>query len=304
MILFFKVAANRILDFSDDDDHSDVNKPKADNLFESSDEDSDSSFERIVKPKRNKFVFLDLTCHEVIEDEDHENPDASADELQKICEKFMISLRTETDVQTPAPTKKTGPTGTTKRKLFTHNYDDQKPFEEEFNTPRRLPSNDNGKVIQLKTPIPSYLIPPQFRDKTKTVGEPNIPSKNQKKNQTPRTPSVPKSSPTCGFLESLDGNQHNNIIDQQQYKRLYFSDQLIPVEHCDPDALRFRSKFQSKKNELVKLLMKLFNEQVFDNKLKDVPVSWSKTLRTTAGRFCYRRMFVNSFLILQNPKFI
>lgn len=204
------------------DDQSDGNKSISDNSFEpvkSSDEDSDGKF---VKPKRkrNKFVFLDLTCDEVIEDEDHESPDASAEELEKVCENFLQSLQTETIVQTPAPTKKTVPSSTTKRKLFTHNYDDQIPFEE-FKTPNHLPNNDNEKTIQLKTPIPSYLIPPQFRDKTNakpdtaTIVSPSI---NSKRDKTPRTP-APVSSQICGFLESLDGNpsmamRFNNHITQ------------------------------------------------------------------------------------------
>lgn len=38
--------------------------------------------------------------------------------------------------------------------------------------------------------------------------------------------------------------------------------------------------------------MKLYNDRVFDNKLKDVPVSWSKNLTKTAGYCRNRKMFV------------
>lgn len=203
------------MDYSDDDE-SDGNKSKADNSFEpvmSSGEESRSSSEELFKPKpdprkRNEFVFLDLTCDEIIETEDHESPDASTEELEKVCEQFLKSLQTETCVQTPAPTKKTLPSKTSKRKLFTLNYDEQIPVEE-IKTPVSLPNNN--KVIQLKTPIPSYLIPPLSRDKLKTttqvITEPITPtnvqrSTNSKKNKTPRTPA---SSQVCGFLESLDG---------------------------------------------------------------------------------------------------
>lgn len=207
---------------SSDDDQSDGN---ADNSFEpeaSGSEESDSSSDEAVKPKptqrkKNKFVFLDLTCHEVIEDEDHEDPDATVEELEKVCKNYLQSIQTETVVPTPAPnkdpTKKNVTTITTKRKLFTPNYDDQIPFEE-IKTPERLPSINEDKIIQLKTPIPSYLIPPQFRGiqltDTKEITKPIVPNvfqtpKNAKKIQTPCTP-VP--SRICGFLESLDGNHH------------------------------------------------------------------------------------------------
>lgn len=202
--LIFPVAVNRILDSSSDDDHQSV---------DSGSEESYSKCTTVDKPKptqgkKNKFVFLDLTCHEAIEDEDHGDPDATAEELENVCEIYLQSLQAETVVQTPAPnkesTKHNASTTTTKRKLFTPNYDDQMPFED-VNTPVRLQSIKNDKVIQLKTPIPSYLIPPQFRAiqliDTKEIQKPITP--HAKKIQSPRTPA---SSRTCGFLESLDGN--------------------------------------------------------------------------------------------------
>lgn len=202
------------MDSSSDDDQSDGN---ADDSFKpvisGSEEESDSSCEIAVKPKatprkRKKFVFLDLTCHEVIEDEDHEDPDATADELEKVCENFLQSLQTETVVQTPAPNndpaKKAISATATKRKLFTPNYDNEIVFEE-FKTPGRLPSNNADKIIQLKKPIPSFLIPPEFRDRQRTDNEVIHTPINAKKIYTPRTP-VPRPLSACGFLESLDGS--------------------------------------------------------------------------------------------------
>lgn len=211
--MIFAVVRNRILDYSSDSNQS-VGASDADNSFEpvaTDSEESDVSWEETVKPKatprkRNQCVFLDLTCQEVIEDEEHENPDAAAEELEKVSEEYLKSLRTATCVETPAPKK----TFTSKRKLFTPNYDDQSPFEEAVQKPNELSSNNNDKIIQLKTPIPSYLIPPQFRDKKLTTIEditkpitPTtvIPSIKSKKIETPRTPASSK----CGFLESLDG---------------------------------------------------------------------------------------------------
>ncbi|KAG4076536.1 hypothetical protein HA402_011352 [Bradysia odoriphaga] len=268
-----KVAPNRILDYSDNDDSddSDQSDQSLDDSFEPEpSEESDSSVEKLEKPeparrKRKKFVFLDLTCNEVIEDEDHENPDATSEELEKVVENYLQSLETETVVQTPAP-KKNVPSITAKRKLFTPNYDDQTPFEEETKTPEPLKQGDGKKTIQLKTPIPSFLIPPQFRDKAKIVAEPITPTgppppNDSKKFQTPYTP-APKQ--TCGFLESLDSN-------------------LIPEQHCDPEALKLRKNFKRHRTELVTRLMSIYNKYVFDNRLKDVSVSWNKKLTTTAG---------------------
>lgn len=207
------------MDFSDEDEEADGDgSEQSYDSFEpeSSEEESDSSVDTPVKPeparpKRKKFVFLDLTCDEVIEDEDHENPDATSEELEKVVENYLESLKTKTVVQTPAPGKKNVPSSTTRRKLFTPNYDDLTPFEEPSQTPKPVQRDNEKKTIQLKTPIPSYLIPPQFRDKAKIVAEPVTPSgvlptKDSRKLQTPRTP-APKTA--CGFLESLDSNLHS-----------------------------------------------------------------------------------------------
>lgn len=198
-----------------------------------SDADSDYS-QKVVKPKptrrkRNQFVFFDLTCQDVIEDEDHESPDATPDELEKVGNTFLESLQSKTNVKTPAPVKKNNvPSSTTKRKLFTPNYDDQTPFEE-MKTPTRLPSENNNKTIQLKTPIPSYLIPTQFRDKAKIDASPFYrksvhASKDLKKLKTP--PCTPKPLPVCGFLESLDGKRLRQHSINKITKTILYSFQI------------------------------------------------------------------------------
>lgn len=197
--------ANRILEYSadDDDDSSD-----ADSSFDplQSDSESDISCEELAKPrKRSGVVFLDLTSAEVIEDEDHVDPDATPTELEQLVETFLHSLETQKTVQTPAPTKRNVPTTTTKRKLFTPNYDDETPFDDrdrdqDCDYAKKNQQSDSEKFVQLKTPIPSYLIPPQYRDKSKIF----TPSKGitPKKCQTPGSPAPLQA---CGFLESLDG---------------------------------------------------------------------------------------------------
>lgn len=57
----------------------------------------------------------------------------------------------------------------------------------------------------------------------------------------------------------------------------------ISKENCHPDAIRYRTNFKSNRDELSDYLYKLYNENVFDNKL-NVPVLWNKKLTKTAGR--------------------
>ncbi|KAJ6628661.1 Germ cell nuclear acidic protein [Pseudolycoriella hygida] len=247
-----KVRVNRILDYSSDDTESDEG-----NSDSQSDNDFDLELEPGKKPKRKRTTFLDLTLNEVIEEEDHENPDASAEELEKLYEKYLENLQPATDVKTPK---------TTKRKLFTPNYDDQVPFDDVVAPPvSPLPQNKN--VIELKTPVPSFLLTPQFK------GRPLASTEKKSDRKTPASSSTAKKTQAarvvklkriCGFLESLDA-------------------ELIPIEHCHPDAIKFREKL--KRDELVTLLMKYFNEFVFNNQLINVPVSWSNKLSATAG-FC------------------
>lgn len=225
------VPANRILDYSSDEYESNKNKDKSDEdepgedesnsddsfkLPISEGEDSDSSFEKVVLPKptprrKNGLIYLDLTFHEVIEDEDHQNPDATNEDLERVSKKFLESLTTETYVQTPAATKKSVVPVTSKRRLFTPNYENQTPFDE-IKTPVNSPINYNDKVVKLKTPIPTYLIPPQYRERPLTtidgIKESSTPtmvisSVNKKKQQIPTTY---VSGRICGFLESLNGN--------------------------------------------------------------------------------------------------
>lgn len=61
-------------------------------------------------------VFLDLTFNEVIQDEYHENPDATSEELEEVVGKYLQSLETETNVQRPTHVKQNVPTNTIKRK--------------------------------------------------------------------------------------------------------------------------------------------------------------------------------------------
>lgn len=74
---------------------------------------------------------------------------------------------------------------------------------------------------------------------------------------------------------------------------------FIPRAHCHPDALLYRDKFKQKRDELLALLMQLYNEQIFDGKL-DVPIKWNKMLKTTAGICCNRRRFLIQLCVIYN----
>ncbi|KAL7305914.1 hypothetical protein TKK_0001919 [Trichogramma kaykai] len=63
----------------------------------------------------------------------------------------------------------------------------------------------------------------------------------------------------------------------------------VPLEESDLKAMIYKAKYPSIKEELCKILYKLFNENVFDNKLpEDMLIEWSVRLRGTAGK-CYNK---------------
>lgn len=45
---------------------------------------------------------------------------------------------------------------------------------------------------------------------------------------------------------------------------------------CDPNAEIFKLKFKKNKDSLVSVLFKLFNEEVFDNKVNIIYISFDK----------------------------
>ncbi|XP_015115223.1 nucleolar protein dao-5 isoform X2 [Diachasma alloeum] len=63
----------------------------------------------------------------------------------------------------------------------------------------------------------------------------------------------------------------------------------VPLEECHTDAKRYRLNFKNTKEELVKVLYKIYNEKIFDNKLPpDMLIEWNIRMRGTAG-FCYNK---------------
>lgn len=61
---------------------------------------------------------------------------------------------------------------------------------------------------------------------------------------------------------------------------------------CDPEAQKYKLKFKKNKDNLVSILFKLFNNEVFDNKLPaDMNFKWNARLRSTAGA-CFNKRLV------------
>ncbi|XP_050442475.1 arrestin domain-containing protein F-like isoform X2 [Adelges cooleyi] len=61
---------------------------------------------------------------------------------------------------------------------------------------------------------------------------------------------------------------------------------------CDPEAEKYKLKFKKHRDDLVCILFKLFNKEVFENKLPtDMNFKWNARLRTTAGA-CFNRRSV------------
>lgn len=66
-------------------------------------------------------------------------------------------------------------------------------------------------------------------------------------------------------------------------------EKVVPIESCHPEAIKFRTNFKKNRDELVRILIAIYNDKVFKKLLVDVPFRWSNTLRKTGGRCWYRR---------------
>ncbi|XP_076176048.1 uncharacterized protein LOC143151112 [Ptiloglossa arizonensis] len=63
----------------------------------------------------------------------------------------------------------------------------------------------------------------------------------------------------------------------------------VPIANVHPNAKRYRVDYKNSKENLCNHLYKLYNENVFDNKLpKDMLIEWSIRMRGSAG-FCYNK---------------
>lgn len=60
-----------------------------------------------------------------------------------------------------------------------------------------------------------------------------------------------------------------------KYKNWYFYFEAgIPSGQCHPEAQYYKSNFRKKKEELCSKLFKMYNDKVFDNKVRDRWTVW------------------------------
>lgn len=81
--------------------------------------------------------------------------------------------------------------------------------------------------------------------------------------------------------------------------KTFLSAEIVPVSYCDSNALYYRRDFKRNREDLLNRLIKLYNHKVFDEKLDNVSISWSKS-RLKADSNCeYHKRFVN-YLSIQS----
>lgn len=135
-----------------------------------------------------------------------------------------------------------------KRKLFSEvSYDTPDTCEDEEEKEReKKEETDKKKRIQIKNKEVRYVHCTPVNKKLEAIKSTELPRFSK-----------------CGFLLSLDPKISKNL--------------------ADAEAFAFRENYKTKKTELSDKLYKIYNENVFDNKL-DVSIKWNKKLLTTAGR--------------------
>ncbi len=179
-----------------------------DSVFETTlDDDNDISYvssSKFIAENSESIVFLDLNYAVIVEDVSHATPIASDEDLDEISDRFLKSLK--------VTSHRNADRNRIKHKLWSPNRN-QFSIEEEADDQAILSiicENVESKEIKLKIPIPTYMLPVEYR-KNKPNGEYspitrtvlNTPKSTNRKMQLNRTTTFIEK--ICGFLESLDG---------------------------------------------------------------------------------------------------
>ncbi|XP_070132624.1 germ cell nuclear acidic protein isoform X2 [Drosophila bipectinata] len=259
----------------------------------SDDEDADatvsgnSSDSSDGEEKAGDVTYLDLTKAEVEvisnPDEDEQSPKfhRRLDDILRSCRAGSKSKIPATPPPQPA---------TTRRQLFTPNtgFEDDKEAREivdravdldmlEELEKEHLPGTPVHKRLQevkkkLGIAQETPKSTPIFKLHTPQTAppKPTAPPKStvRKPKQQPKPAPPVTESRKCSFLKSLEGQ--------------------VSRERADNEAYFYRENFAKNKDQLALHLYKMFNAQVFNNEL-DVPITWSKLLRNTAGRCMNKR---------------
>nr|XP_017006652.2 uncharacterized protein LOC108063890 isoform X1 [Drosophila takahashii] len=274
-------------DASDDED--------ADATFSDSGSESDSdSGRKQGQQKGGDITYLDLTKDEV---EVISNPDedSQSPKTHRRLDDILRSCRASVKAKLPATP---APQATTRRQLFTPNvgFEDETearaivdkaldldmldelesdylpgtPVHKRVQEVRRklgigLPEQttpQQSPILKLLTP---KTAPPKALGPPKTTAPPKSTARKAKK---PKELPPIASGGKCGFLKSLEGQ--------------------VSRDRADNEAFFYRENFAKNKDQLAQHLYRMFNAQVFNNEL-DVPITWSKLLRNTAGRCMNKR---------------
>ncbi|KAH8289108.1 hypothetical protein KR054_000555 [Drosophila jambulina] len=264
-------------DASDDED--------ADATFTGSDSSSSSSSDSGIKsrPKKGKakdLTYLDLTKDEVevISNPDDDEEDSQSPKLHRRLDDILRSCRATAKAKLPA-TPAPPPTTTIRRQLFTPNagYEDDNEAREIVDKALDLDMLDELENDYLPgTPVHKRL---QEVKRNLGIAEP----------QTPKGSSIFKKLPepksTSRKKKALQSNQ---VPPSGKYSFLKSLEGQVSREKADNEAYFYRENFTKNKELLAQHLYKMFNAQVFNNEL-DVPLTWSKLLRNTAGRCMNKR---------------
>lgn len=281
-------------DASDDED--------ADATFSESGSDSDSDKDKENKQKRGDLTYLDLSKDEVevISNPDQDSPSPKChrrlDDILRSCRASVKAKLPATPVQQP----------NIRRQLFTPNagFENDNQAKEIVNraldldmldelesdylpgTPvhrrvqevkKKLGIGQQGQTTPHESPILKLLTPktapPKGTAPPKTSAPPKVSTPPKSTKQIPKPRKQKDLSPVasggkCGFLKSLEGQ--------------------VSRDRADNEAFFYRENFARNKDQLAQHLYKMYNAQVFNNEL-DVPITWSKLLRNTAGRCMNKR---------------
>ncbi|KAH8246726.1 hypothetical protein KR032_002958 [Drosophila birchii] len=107
--------------------------------------------------------------------------------------------------------------------------------------------------------------------------------------ETPKGSSIFKKLPTPKATPKTTARKKKTAPEPVgKYSFLKSLEGQVGREKADNEAYFYRENFAKNKELLAQHLYKLFNAQVFNNEL-DVPLTWSKLLRNTAGRCMNKR---------------
>ncbi|XP_026837990.1 uncharacterized protein LOC6555709 isoform X2 [Drosophila erecta] len=279
-------------DASDDED--------ADATFSESGSDSDSASGKENKQNGGDLTYLDLTKDEV-EVVSNPDQDAPSPKLHRRLDDILRSCRASVKAKVPVtPAPKTN----IRRQLFTPNtgfesdiqakeivdralnLDMLEELENDYlpgslvyrrvqEVKKQLGIGQQGQATPQQSSVLKLLTPKTAPPKTtaplETIAtpKPTDPPKSTARKPRKKKELLPLTTDgKCGFLKSLE--------------------KQVTRDRADNEAYIYRENFARHKDQLTQHLYKMFNAQVFNNEL-DVPITWSKLLRNTAGRCMNKR---------------